>query len=749
MATIKKDYTINTFYEFINKNFLKTDILPHHTTAGNFSLVSDSNMNKLINILDNLKDGNKQNKFLKELYNTKCNFKNMTYEEQLLNCDTITKYINELNNKNTLIDKIIFLRNLGIDAFISYNVMESPLSDVNDPYILAFDAANVSFNKEYYLSDKFKREINGLIDYRNNLIELLNEKYPSKLDINKDICESVQFIELFLVPFMVSKVNERDIENRINKYKIGTINDALPNIDLIKTDVFTDYYRQNEIKNTEIIFTSNIDKINKDIDLNIDKIKYNKLDDKDKKYYDSGNGYWTALDHLFKMYNTDIKWKEHVDKYLEWKIINNYSGFISDEIRIYKFNFYEKFLNGQQNEKPLKERSAMFLMSLAPELIGKIYCDNHFTEQHLKQTKYMVEYILETYTECFTERCKWLVIKNDDTNNRALAKLDNLKLDYKQKIGYPEPSSYMEDYNDLFELYFKSNNRSNLLYIDVVCEEWAKIISIKKIKEQKLNEHEWHISPAMINAYYHLLKNEIVFPAAILQPPFFIHLTDKEMDTGIDIISEIENNKELAAAYIDHDRLSKKWPSLGRLTMASNFGGIGTIIGHEISHGFDDQGSKFNENGKMENWWTDRVKENYKNILHKLVKQFGEYRVQVNIDDKIETFNVNGELTLGENIADLFGLSVSVEAYKKYHKTNQIDNKVSGKTLDEGLLELFVSYACVWRYMERPEKTKHRIKTDPHSPPKFRVIGVLQNIPDAIRILELDVEEDNTISIIS
>jgi predicted metalloendopeptidase len=196
------------------------------------------------------------------------------------------------------------------------------------------------------------------------------------------------------------------------------------------------------------------------------------------------------------------------------------------------------------------------------------------------------------------------------------------------------------------------------------------------------------MDPHMVNAYYSPSFNEIVFPAGILQPPFF---------------SE------------DYD-------------MALNFGGIGAVIGHEMTHGFDDQGCKYDSFGNLNNWWTSNDSEKYKLKTEIIKNQFNEYI--------IENEKVNGELTLGENIADLGGVTIALEGFKKYLKENPSENKII-----EGLTPMhrfFINYSKIWRCTNRPEDMKQRLMTDPHSPPVFRVNGVVKNINDFYELFNVN-----------
>jgi hypothetical protein len=273
-----------------------------------------------------------------------------------------------------------------------------------------------------------------------------------------------------------------------------------------------------------------------------------------------------------------------------------------------------------------------------------------------------------------------------------------------------------------------SYTKYSLFDYHLIMIKWHLQLDLMKYNKISNDVKDWEMAANEVNAYYHPLKNEIVFPAGILQEPFFTFLSYDELNGyGIDI----SNNPK----YSDRLRIYKsdpKYKSLQYLTMASNFGAIGAIIGHEISHGFDDQGSEFDADGLMRQWWTDDILLNYKKIVKQLIEQYNAYEIELSIDNTINKYNVNGKLTVGENIADLFGLNIALDAFKQYYKEHFFY-----KTLDECLMELFISYANSWRSIEVPLKSKEKIQSDPHSPAIYRVIGVLQNMPDFYRIFNI------------
>jgi putative endopeptidase len=269
------------------------------------------------------------------------------------------------------------------------------------------------------------------------------------------------------------------------------------------------------------------------------------------------------------------------------------------------------------------------------------------------------------------ERINNLTWMTDKTKIKALSKLNKINT----KIGYPDK---WEDFRDLV-----LNIDDTYFELIVKCNQWLTNKNLQKYNKP-VDKNEWHMTPHTINAYYDPTKNEIVFPAAILQEPFFN-----------------PNN-----------------------SLASNYGGIGAVICHEITHGFDDQGCQFDEDGNLNNWWTEEDKISFDKASKKLEEQFNQYI--------IEEMNINGKLTLGENIADLGGVTITLDCLKDYLKNN---NSVDYKT---ELKNFFIQWAIIWRNNIRPDESKQRILTDPHSPGCLRVNGILKNISDFYDIFDIN-----------
>jgi putative endopeptidase len=285
----------------------------------------------------------------------------------------------------------------------------------------------------------------------------------------------------------------------------------------------------------------------------------------------------------------------------------------------------------------------------------------------------MVEYIKKYLRERIIQ-LDWM---SNNTKLKALEKLDAMII----KIGYPDKwREYKADISESYS-YLKNNLNCN---IDDNTYEYNKLY-------KNVDKNEWYMFPQEVNAYYNPSNNEIVFPAGILQKPFFSDQYD----------------------------------------IALNFGGIGSVIGHEITHGFDDQGCKFDAKGNLKNWWEKSDYDNYKLKTELIKDQFNKY--------EINGINVNGELTLGENIADLGGVHISLQSMKKYLEDHPEEDVVFNNLTP--YQRFFINYAVIWRSNTRDEEIKNRLTTDPHSPPPLRVNGILKNIDEFYNSFTINKEQ--------
>ncbi|MCB0608399.1 MAG: M13 family metallopeptidase [Lewinella sp.] len=366
--------------------------------------------------------------------------------------------------------------------------------------------------------------------------------------------------------------------------------------------------------------------------------------------------YMKALNGILKSTDMDT-WKT----YLKWSVVNATASRLSMALDQEHFNFYGKVLSGTEQPLPMWHRAVDVVNDNLGEVVGKVYVKKHFTPEAKARMEELVDNLLKAY-EASIKELDWM---SDTTKQKALEKLSK----FRPKIGYPDT---WKDYSDV------SIRRDDLFGNIRSCTEAEYKKEIEKVGKP-VDKTEWTMTPQTVNAYYNPTGNEIVFPAAILQPPYF----DMDADDAV------------------------------------NYGAIGGVIGHEIGHGFDDQGSTFDGDGALSNWWTDSDRERFKQRTAMLVDQYNSFKV---FDD----LNVNGEFTLGENIGDLGGLSIALKAYKM--SLNGQDAPVmDGFT---GVQRVFLGWAQAWRSKAREENLRMMVSTNPHSPADFRVNGVVRNIPD-------------------
>ena len=345
--------------------------------------------------------------------------------------------------------------------------------------------------------------------------------------------------------------------------------------------------------------------------------------------------------------------------YLTFHYLSGHAAMLPKRFDDARFAFYGKVLGGQNEQLAREKRGVQFLRGLMGEGVGRLYVARYFPAEAKAKAQDLVRNLLNVYRERI-EAAGWM---SPETKAKALEKVGTFVV----KIGYPDK---WRDYSK-FEV-----NADDLLGNDERGSEFEWNRRLARLDE-KTDRGEWGMSPQTVNAYYNQSWNEIVFPAAILQAPFF----DPNADDAV------------------------------------NYGGIGAVIGHEISHGFDDQGSKYDAKGVLANWWTAADRKNFDARTANLVKQYNAY-------SPVPGMFVNGRLTLGENIADLAGLTVTQAAYHLSLKGGKAP-VLDGFTGDQ---RLFLGYAQVWRYKAREATARQRVLTDPHSPPAFRVNGAVRNV---------------------
>jgi putative endopeptidase len=367
-------------------------------------------------------------------------------------------------------------------------------------------------------------------------------------------------------------------------------------------------------------------------------------------------GYLGELDEIIQATDIDT-WKS----YLRWATLNTMAGRLSAELDDQNFDFYSRTLSGVEEQPPMWRRGVNVVNGSLGEVVGKVYVNKHFPPEAKARMLELVGNLIGAYEKSIKE-LEWM---GDETRAEALDKLSK----FTPKIGYPD------EWRDYSAITIEPDDLAGNLERAALAEYQRQV----NRQGGPVDKNEWGMSPQTVNAYYNPAGNEIVFPAAILQAPFF----------------------DLAADD------------------AVNYGSIGAIIGHELGHGFDDKGSTFDGDGALRNWWTDEDRAEFEKRTDRLVTQYDEFA-------PFDDLHVNGTFTLGENIGDLGGVSIALLAYKL-----SLDGKeapvIDGFTGEQRVL---LGYAQGWRSKSRDEALRRRIQTDPHSPPVYRTNGVVRNVPE-------------------
>jgi putative endopeptidase len=470
-------------------------------------------------------------------------------------------------------------------------------------------------DRDYYLQTD-----NRTIEIRNEYVQHMSKMFTIA-GVDKDLArqkaESVMAIETRLAKASLSRLERRDPHRTYNKMNLASLVELSPDFAWENFFAQMDFPNEDEINVGMPDFFTEVSKMMSDVS----------LDD------------WKA--------------------YLSWNMINRSASYLSSDFVEQDFYFYGKVMKGQEEKRERWKRVQGTTSSVLSEAIGQLYVAKYFPPEAKQR---MID-LVESLRVSLGQRIDNLEWMSDETKEKAHEKLATINV----KIGYPDK---WRDYSSLeveADTYLANVMRSR-----VFNAEYRR----NKINKP-VDKAEWYMPPQMVNAYYSPSMNEIAFPAAILQPPFF---------------------------YLNADD-------------AVNYGAIGVVIGHEITHGFDDQGRKYDKEGNLNEWWTENDASRFDERAQELVKQYDEFLV-------LDTLRADGELTLGENIADLGGLNISYQAFKKAgNETEPID----GFTPDQ---RFFLAYAHLWANNVRDKEIVRLTKEDVHSLGCYRVLGPLRNMPE-------------------
>lgn len=618
----------DNFYMYVNGNWIKKNpIPPSETRWTSFSEIRERNINNIKAILDETTKANAPQGSIKQkvgdFYFTATD--SATIEKEGIK--PIQDEFNKIAAVKTLNDipkAVSHLHYIGINTL--FNLGISPDSKNNERNIIQAYQGGLSLpDRDYYLKEDPKSSSirKAYQKHLNNMFKLLGDN-EKQAALNAD---KIILIETELAKQCRTRVQLRDNEANYNKKTYAELKSMTPNFN------WDDYFKQMNIAEVKEIIVGQPE-------------------------------FYTALNTLLKKISVD-DWKN----YLRWHLINEMSPRLSSAFDKEHFEFYGKTLSGSKEMRPRWKRALDATDQSLGEALGQLYVEKHFTPESKAKVNEMINNLISAYRERINTR-DWM---SEETKKRAHEKLNAIS----RKIGYPD--KWM-DYTKLDikrDVYVLNYIRANTFLSDYVIDQLNKPV----------DKTRWGMSPPTVNAYYSAIINEIVFPAGIMQPPFF--------NAGADD--------------------------------AVNYGAMGAIIGHELTHGFDDQGSRFDAKGNMQEWWTEDDKINFKNRTSMLVAQFNGYKV-------LDTIPVNGELTLGENIADLGGLTMAYYAFKKSLEGKPVPPKIDGFTAEQ---RFFISWAQAWRGEYQPEARRNQIMTDPHSPGEFRVNGPLSNMNEFYEVFAI------------
>ena len=609
------------FYNYVNGNWMKTNTIPDEESRwGGFGVLRKSTRADVLEILNTSKElgtyaeGTDQKKAL------------LIFDSEL---DTIARnkagitplkpLLEAIESINSIDDMAnVYATTLGVSAPFMGLASFPDLNDssVNAAYIVPGGLGLP--DRDYYLEqdEKSKERRSQYLDHITRMLQFIDYNETEA----KETANKILALETKLAEPRLDKVQSRDVRNFNNPRSLTELQELTP---AIKWEQFI----------AELGVTKKLDTV---------MVMQPK--------------YMEALQQFFT--ETNI---EDLKTLMKWNTLNDAAGYLTTEIEKANWDFYSKTLSGTKVQRPAEERALGTVNGSVGEAIGKLYVDAKFPPEAKAKAEEMIANVIEA----FQNRISKLDWMTEDTKQKAIEKLDKFTV----KIAYPD------EWEDYSELMVKEGNSyaENMLAV----ADWGLKKNLSEIGE-KVDKTEWGMPPQTVNAYFNPLNNEIVFPAAILQPPFYNYTADD----------------------------------------AVNYGGIGAVIGHEISHAFDDSGARFDGDGNVNNWWTEVDLKEFEARGNKLAEQYNAIEV-------LDSVFINGKFTLGENIGDLGGVLGAYDGLQIHFEKNGRPEDIDGFTAEQ---RFFMSWATIWRTLTREDALRTQIKTDPHSPGIYRATQPLKNV---------------------
>ena len=618
------------FFRHVNGTWLdKTEIPDDQTSWGGFNQLRKKTDADVLTILNKAIDERDFPK-VKDAQGNEIDSdqeKAVNYYESIM--DTVSRnqqgkapvmpYLAKVDEIKTKKDVQTYLTNMapyGGGGFYGFAVFNDlKNSSVNAGYMFP---GGLGLSRDYYVDEKVKDKLEK---YQEFVAKMFQEFGDDEATAKKNAATVVSF-EASLAEPMMTKEESRDTRKMYNPMSVEELQKLAPAID------WSEYLKG--------IGVADIDKV-----------------------IVTDPGYFKAMTETFNKRSV-----EDIKLLLRWNTINTSLGLLSTDLEKANWEFYSKEMRGAKKQRPRDERALGNLNGAVGEALGKLYVDAKFPPEAKKKAKEMIDNVMLGF-EARIAQLPWM---SEETKKKALEKLNKLTV----KIAYPDK---WKDYSELQVKGLKAGGTYFENAINVT--KWNYNKTMAKLGKE-VDRTEWGMSPQTVNAYFNPVNNEIVFPAAILQPPFYDYRADE----------------------------------------AVNYGGIGAVIGHEISHSFDDQGSRFDGDGNLKNWWTDEDSEKFGVIGKRLVKQYSDIIA-------IDSMHLNGEYTLGENIGDLGGVQAAYEGLQIFLKKSGRPANLDGYTPEQ---RFFMSWGTIWRTKMRDEALKNLIMTNTHAPGMYRAYMPLKNV---------------------
>jgi putative endopeptidase len=617
------DTTVNPkddFYNYVNGNWAKTNVIPDDRTSwGGFGVLRKSTDKDVLDIINTSKElgtyaEGTDQKKALLIFETKLD----TVARDEAGIKPLQPLLDAINGINNLTDmQTVYAKTLGVDTPFTGIGSSTDMNNSSMNMAWVF-SGGLGLQRDYYLDqdDKSKQIRKQYVDYVAQMLQLINYDEAT----SNSAAEKILALETQLAEPRLDKVARRDARNRDNPMSVSELQKLTPAINWNK-------------------FIS---------DMGITKT-LTRVNVMEPKYMKALNTFLTS---------TSI---EDIKTLMTWSTLRSMSRNLTTDMEKTNWEFYSKTLRGAKAMQPADERALRTVSRSVGEAIGKLYVEAKFPPEAKAKAEKMIANVIKA----FQNRIKVLDWMSEDTKAKAIEKLDKFTV----KIAYPDE---WEDYSALM---VKEGNSfaENMLAVS----KWSMDKNLSEIDEP-VDKTEWGMPPQMVNAYFNPTNNEIVFPAAILQPPFYNYTADD----------------------------------------AVNYGGIGAVIGHEISHAFDDSGARFDGDGNLKNWWTPEDLKEFTKRANALADQYSAIEV-------LDSVHINGKFTLGENIGDLGGVLGAYDGLQLLFEENGRPEDIDGFTAEQ---RFFLSWATVWRTLTREDALRTQVKTDPHSPGIYRAIQPLKNI---------------------